>query len=136
MKILKTTLFFLLSLSACATAPASNLFRDMLGDYTLNGVGAEFFALQISGSTIPAGAIFNVNNAGDWSYDPTGTASTTYFVPERALTPERGIYRFAPNGKYFALMLLSRSTVLISTNTVSSADEVDFTFLQPIAIKN
>lgn len=123
-------------LSACTTAPASNLFRDMLGDYTINAVGAEFFALQISGSTIPQGAIFEVNNAGDWSYDPTGTAPTTYFVPERALTPERGIYRFAPNNTYFALMLLSRSTVLISTNTVSSPDDVDFTFLQPIAVKN
>lgn len=106
----------------------------MLGDYTINTVGAEFFAL--SGLSIPQGSVFSVNNAGDWSYDPTGTAPVTYFIPEKALTPERGIYRFAPNNTYFALILLNRNTVLISTNRVSSAEEVDFAFLQPIAVKN
>lgn len=124
--------FFCLALllTACSSAPAANFFRDVMGEYILTGAGAEFFALNIPGSTISQSTVFTVDNAGRWIL-----SNEVYFTVNKARTSTRAVYMFAENGRYFGAILDTRRTFMASTNTYARLEDVEFSFLVPIAIK-
>lgn len=122
--------YLALLLAACSSAPASNFFRDVIGNYSLTGAGAEFFALTVPGSTISQSTIFTVDNAGRWTL-----SNRVYFTVHEALSPKQAVYLAVDSGRYFGAILDTRKTFMASTNTVARPGDVEFSFLVPIAIK-